>query len=34
MTVRDSRGGEEHVRLFGSVLERAGRFKVFSYIVD
>jgi hypothetical protein len=34
LLVRDERGHEQTVRLFGSVLERRGRFKVFSYVVD
>jgi hypothetical protein len=34
VTVRDADGREETLRLFGSILERNGRFKVFSYVVD
>jgi len=34
VTVFGEDGREETLRLFGSVLERAGRFKVFSYVVD
>lgn len=34
LTVRTSDGATERVRLFGSVLERDGRFKLFSYVVD
>jgi hypothetical protein len=33
LTVRDATG-ESRVQLFGSVLEKDGRFKVFSYVVD
>jgi hypothetical protein len=34
LTVMDERGAQQHLRLFGSVLEKNGRFKVFSYVVD
>jgi hypothetical protein len=34
ITVRDDRGGEQTIRLFGSVLEEGATFKVFSYVVD
>ena len=34
LTVKDSTGAEQHVQLFGSVIEQSGRFKVFSYVVD
>jgi hypothetical protein len=34
LNVRDEAGMESYVRLFGSILERNGRFKVFSYVVD
>ncbi len=34
LTVRDNEGREQQVRLFGSVLEKNGRFKIFSYVVD
>jgi len=35
LTVRaDGQAATERVRLFGSVLERDGRFKLFSYVVD
>jgi hypothetical protein len=34
VVVRDSEGQERSLHLFGSTLERAGRFKVFSYVVD
>lgn len=32
--VRDAAGGTHRLRLFGSLLERHGRWKVFSYVVD
>ena len=32
--VRDSTGAEVNLRVFGSVLEKEGRFKVFSYVVE
>ena len=34
LTVRGADGVREDVRLFGSVFEQNGRFKVFSYVVD
>jgi hypothetical protein len=34
VTVRDSAGKEEELKLFGSILEYGGQFKLFSYIVD
>ena len=34
VTVRDEAGETARLRLFGSVIEQAGRVKVFSYIVD
>jgi hypothetical protein len=34
VTVMDADGREWQMRLFGSVIERAGRFKVFSYVID
>jgi hypothetical protein len=34
LTVKDSAGSERQVRLFGSVLEKDGRYKVFSYVID
>jgi hypothetical protein len=33
LTIRDAEG-ERQLRLFGSVIEKGGRFKVFSYVVD
>lgn len=32
--VRDATGAEQLLRLFGSTLEKDGKFKVFSYVVD
>jgi len=34
VVVRDENGAERSVRLFGSVLEQGGRYKLFSYVVD
>jgi len=34
LTVRDEAGEEEELALFGSILERDGAFKLFSYVVD
>jgi hypothetical protein len=34
LTVRDADGTEQQLRMFGSVLEKDGRYKVFSYVVD
>jgi hypothetical protein len=34
VTLRDREGNEQPVRLFGSTLEKGGRFKVFSYVID
>ena len=34
LVVRDPSGAPRTVRLFGSLLEREGRWKVFSYVVD
>lgn len=34
LEVRDQEGKRAALQLFGSVLEQAGRFKVFSYVVD
>lgn len=34
VTVKDAKGTEVQLRLFGSVLEKGGRFKVFSYVLD
>lgn len=34
LTVRDAQGAIRQTRLFGSVIEKDGRLKVFSYVVD
>ena len=34
LTVKDTAGTQTQLRVFGSVLEKNGRFKVFSYVVD
>ncbi len=34
LTLKDREGSEQTGRLFGSILEYKGRFKVFSYVVD
>lgn len=34
LTVKDASGAERQLQAFGSVLEKAGRFKVFSYVID
>jgi hypothetical protein len=34
VVVRDANGSETELRLFGSTLEKDGRFKVFSYVVN
>lgn len=34
LTVKDPDGNEKQVRLFGSVLEKGGRYKVFSYVIN
>lgn len=34
LTVRETNGFQRDVRLFGSVLEQQGQFKVFSFVVD
>lgn len=34
LTVKDATGNQMPLRVFGSVLEKDGRFKVFSYVVD
>ena len=34
LTVKDDKGVQGRLRLFGSVIEKDGRFKVFSYVVD
>lgn len=34
LTVRTPEGGQRVVRLFGSMIERAGRYKIFSFVTD
>jgi hypothetical protein len=34
LAVRDSRGAEQELRVLGSMIETAGGWKVFSYVVD
>ena len=34
LTVGDTSGHEQNIRLFGSVIEKNKRFKVFSYVVE
>jgi hypothetical protein len=34
LTVNDGEGKERQIRVFGSVIEKGGRYKVFSYVVD
>ena len=34
LRIRDAEGAERDVRLFGSVLQRGGEYKLFSYVVD
>ncbi|HEY8551646.1 MAG TPA: hypothetical protein VIL35_16925 [Vicinamibacterales bacterium] len=34
VTLRDANGQTRHVRLFGSLIEQDGRWKVFSYVID
>jgi hypothetical protein len=34
LTVKDADGNERQVRIFGSVIEKGGRYKVFSYVID
>lgn len=34
LRVRDENGGEQELRLFGSILEMDGKFKLFSFVVD
>jgi hypothetical protein len=34
LTLRDRTGQETQARLFGSMIEQNGRYKVFSYVVD
>jgi hypothetical protein len=34
LTVKDAEGNARQLRVFGSVIEKGGRYKVFSYVVD
>ena len=34
LTVKDSTGTPRQIRVFGSMLEKSGRYKVFSYVID
>ena len=34
LVVRDDSGTERSIRLFGSVVEQGGRYKIFSFVVD
>lgn len=34
LTVKDAEGNERLLRLFGSVIEKGGGYKVFSYVID
>ncbi len=34
LTVRDEMGGQQELAFFGSILERDGEFKLFSYVID
>jgi hypothetical protein len=34
VVLRTAAGGESRLRLFGSIIEESGRYKVFSYVVD
>jgi hypothetical protein len=34
ITLADAEGRSSKVRLFGSMIEHAGRYKVFSYVTD
>jgi hypothetical protein len=34
LTVKDANGTERQIRVFGSMIEKGGRYKVFSYVVD
>jgi hypothetical protein len=34
VTVRDAAGRLETIRIFGSLIEQGGRYRVFSYVVD
>jgi hypothetical protein len=32
--VKDADGNERQARMFGSVIEKGGRYKVLSYVID
>jgi hypothetical protein len=34
LTVKDGDGNERSIRVFGSMIEMGGRYKVFSYVID
>lgn len=34
LTVKEPSGTERQIRLFGSMIEKGGRYKVFSYVID
>jgi len=34
LTVKDLDGTERQIRVFGSMIEKGGRYKVFSYVID
>ncbi len=34
LTIRDEKGDEKEMRLFGSMLEMDGQFKLFSFVID
>ena len=34
LTVKESDGTERQIRVFGSMIEKGGRYKVFSYVID
>lgn len=34
LTVREADGTERQIRVFGSMIEKGGRYKVFSYVID
>jgi hypothetical protein len=34
LTVKDPSGYQQQLRLFGSILEKDGKFKIFSYVLD
>ena len=34
LTVKDPEGATRQIRVFGSMIEKGGRYKVFSYVID